>query len=67
MSSTPQAGACEGGAVMVYQASPLKRKRATKAEMEDRAAFLIAYAEQHGPVTVRQLFYAATVVDLIEK
>ncbi len=52
---------------MVYQASPLKRKRATKAEMEDRAAFLIAYAEQHGPVTVRQLFYAATVVDLIEK
>lgn len=51
----------------VYQASQIKRKRATKAEMAERAAFLIDYAERHGPVTVRQLFYAATVVDLIEK
>lgn len=52
---------------MVYQASPIKRNRATKAEMETRAQFLIDYADTHGPVTVRQLFYAATVNNLIEK
>ena len=52
---------------MVYQASPIKRNRATKAEMRARADFLISYAKTHSPVTVRQLFYAATVVGLIEK
>ena len=54
---------------MVYQASPLKRRRATKDEMEVRAEFLIAYAKNHAPVTVRQLFYAATVAGIpgIEK
>ena len=45
----------------IYQASPVKRYRATKADMEVRAQFLIDYAEEHGPVTVRGLFYAATV------
>lgn len=44
-----------------YEASPLKRRRATKAEMEQRAEFLIDYAEEHGPVTVRQLYYQAEV------
>jgi hypothetical protein len=29
--------------------------------MEERAAFLTAYAEEHGPVTVRQLYYQAEV------
>jgi len=55
----------DGGGV--YQASPIKRNRATKAEMAERAAFLIDYAERHGPVTVRQEFYAASVAGLIEK
>ncbi len=52
----------------VYAASPVKRRRATKkrrrateAEMEERAQFLIAYAEEHGPVTVRGLYYQAVV------
>ncbi len=45
----------------VYTASPVKRSRATRAEMEVRAAFLLAYAERHAPVTVRQLYYAAEV------
>jgi hypothetical protein len=51
----------------VYEASPLKpvndnrRHRGSKAEMEERAEFLIDYAAKHFPVTVRQLFYAATV------
>lgn len=54
----------------LYQAGRIKpRGRATAAEMEVRARFLIDYAKAHGPVTVRQLFYQATVADLpgIEK
>jgi hypothetical protein len=43
-----------------YVASHIRR-RATQAEMEDRAKFLIAYAEEHGPVTVRGLYYQAEV------
>jgi hypothetical protein len=53
--------------VTSYQASPVKRRRATKIEMQQRAYFLVEYALDHGPVTVRQLFYAATVAGLIEK
>ena len=45
----------------VYEASPIKRRRATQDEMEERAEFLIAYAEEHGPVTVRGLYYQAEV------
>jgi hypothetical protein len=37
--------------------------------MEERAEFLIDYADEHGPVTVRQLYYQAVVRELpgIEK
>src|SRR5262249_40186958 len=45
----------------IYEASPVKRRRATRSEMEERATFLIAYAEDHGPVTVRGLYYQAEV------
>lgn len=45
-------------------ASPIKRQRATRDEMEERAEFLIDYAQKHRPVTVRQLFYAATVANI---
>jgi hypothetical protein len=45
----------------VYAASPVKRRRATKSEMEERAGFLLAYAEEHGPITVRGLYYQAEV------
>ena len=48
----------------LYMASPIKRRRATYAEMEARAEFLIGYAEEHGPVTVRQLYYQAEVAGL---
>ena len=48
----------------VYGASPIKRRRATDDEMEARAEFLIDYAERHGPVTVRQLYYQAEVAGL---
>jgi hypothetical protein len=45
----------------VYPASPVNRRRASKTEMEQRAKFLIDYAEAHGPVTVRGLYYQAEV------
>lgn len=44
-----------------YAASPVKRARATQQEMEARATFLLAYAREHAPVTVRQLYYVAEV------
>jgi hypothetical protein len=44
-----------------YKASPIKRRRATFEEMAERAAFLIDYAVEHGPVTVRGLYYQAEV------
>jgi hypothetical protein len=47
-----------------YEASPVKRLRATKAEMEERAEFLVAYALRHGPITVRGLYYQAEVAGL---
>jgi len=46
---------------MIYAPSPINRHRATKTEMEERAAFLIDYAEAHGPITVRGLYYQAEV------
>jgi hypothetical protein len=54
-----------------YDASPIKpkRRRATKEEMAERARFLIDYAAEHGPVTVRGLYYQAEVAGVagIEK
>jgi hypothetical protein len=32
--------------------------------MQERAEFLIAYAEEHGPVSVRQLYYQGETVNL---
>jgi hypothetical protein len=40
----------------LYDASPVNRRRATREEMEGRAEFLINYAAEHGPVTVRGLW-----------
>jgi hypothetical protein len=37
-----------------YQASPIKRARATKAEVESRRATLLSIVEQMRPMTVRQ-------------
>src|SRR5262245_9006627 len=48
----------------VYEASPIRRQRATRDEMEERAEFLIDYASEHGPVSVRGLYYQAEVAEL---
>ena len=45
-------------------ASQIKKSRATKADMEVRAEFLITYAKAHGPVTVRGLYYQAEVAGI---
>jgi len=51
----------------VYQASSIKRKRATKAEMAERFDALFAIVAEQRPMTVRQVFYQATVRSLVEK
>ncbi len=57
MSLTPQS----------YQTSPIKRTRATKAEMAARHVALCEIVAAMKPMTVRQVFYQATVHSLVEK
>jgi len=51
----------------VYEASPVKRHRATKAEMEARRESLLRIVAVMKPMTVRQVFYQATVRGIVEK
>ena len=50
-----------------YPASPIRRRRATKAEVEARRQALLSIVDDGRPMTVRQVFYQATVRGLIEK
>jgi hypothetical protein len=50
----------------LYQAA-IKRIRATQAEVEDRRQALLDTIEAGRPMTVRQVFYQATVRGLVEK
>ena len=51
----------------VYPASPISRVRATKAEVEARRQALYLVVAEQKPMTVRQVFYQATVRGLVEK
>ncbi len=51
----------------VYVTSPIKRKRATKAQMEARSDALLEILAEIRPATVRQVFYQATVRGFIDK
>ena len=51
----------------VYQASPIKRGRSTKAEVEARRQGLYNIVEAMRPMTVRQVYYQATVHGIVEK
>jgi hypothetical protein len=51
----------------VYQARRIKRGRATKAEVQARRGALLGIIEDGHPMTVRQVFYQATVRGLVEK
>jgi hypothetical protein len=51
----------------VYAASPAKRIRATREEMDARHSALLDITSEMQPMTVRQVFYQATVRGIIEK
>lgn len=51
----------------VYETSPIKRKRSTKAEVEARRRQLYYIVALQKPMTVRQVFYQATVRGVVEK
>jgi hypothetical protein len=51
----------------VYEASPIKRFRATKAQVGDRRAALFDIVSEMQPMTVRQVYYQATVRNIVEK
>jgi hypothetical protein len=54
--------------VTTYHAnSPIRRARATKAEVEERREALLDIIAVGQPMTVRQVFYQATVRGLVEK
>jgi hypothetical protein len=53
--------------VGVYHPSPIKRGRATKAEVKERREVLLDIIDAGRPMTVRQVFYQATVRGLVEK
>jgi hypothetical protein len=50
-----------------YQASLIKRNRATKVEIATRREALFDIASEMQPMTVRQIFYQATVRNLVDK
>jgi hypothetical protein len=50
-----------------YVASPIKRPRSTKAEVDARRAALFDIVRQMKPMTVRQVFYQATVRGIVDK
>jgi hypothetical protein len=51
----------------LYETSHIKRKRSTKAEVEARCEALHAIVEAMKPMTVRQVFYQATVRGIVAK
>lgn len=51
----------------VYEASPIKGARASKAEMGVRRAALYLILDSMHPMTVRQVFYQATVRGIVDK
>jgi hypothetical protein len=52
---------------VAYRSSPIRRERGSKAEYEARRAALYDIVAAQSPMTVRQVFYQATVRNLIEK
>ena len=50
-----------------YPASPIKRQRSTKAEVKARKDALLVIVYEMKPMTVRQVFYQATVRGVVDK
>jgi hypothetical protein len=53
--------------VRIYEASPIKRRRATKSEVTERRLALFNIVANMQPMTVRQVFYQASVKNIVEK
>jgi hypothetical protein len=53
--------------ISTYEACHIKRNRATKAQVGSRRAALLDIIDDQRPMTVRQVFYQATVHNLVEK
>src|SRR5882757_1879880 len=54
-------------AAPIYETSLIKRNRATKTEVEARRSALYDIVAEMRPMTVRQVFYQATVHGIVEK
>jgi hypothetical protein len=54
-------------APMTYEASPIKRRRSTKAEVDRRREALLRIVDAMKPMTVRQVYYQATVRGIVDK
>lgn len=52
---------------MTYQASHIKRRRASASDMTDRRERLLAIVSAQRPMTVRQVFYQATIEGVVDK
>src|SRR5262249_18384471 len=64
----PTPGAVGGGRMsVVYRTSLIKRRRSTKVEVEQRRQHLYDIVSAGRPMTVRQVFYQATVRGIVEK
>jgi hypothetical protein len=50
-----------------YEPSPIKRERSTGAEVRERRAALLSIVRSMKPMTVRQVYYQATVRGLVDK
>ena len=50
-----------------YEASPIKRHRSTKDEVEERRSQLFDIVSSMKPMTVRQAFYQASVRGIVDK
>jgi hypothetical protein len=55
------------GTSAVYPARRIKRGRATKIQIQDRRQALYEIVAEQKPMTVRQVFYQATVLGVVEK
>jgi hypothetical protein len=53
--------------ISTYEANPIKRFRSTKAQVGARREALLDIVSEMRPMTVRQVFYQATVRNIVEK
>jgi hypothetical protein len=65
--SPPSIAADTADGPALYGTSPIKRARATKAEIEHRYEVLVELAYEYGPCSVRHLYYQATIAGLVPK